>query len=129
MGFTMHYSEVEVSFLDTLVKINDQGLLEIDLYRKPTDRNGLLHFANNHPEATKRSLPCSQFKRVERIVSDPIVQSKRLDEMSAKFNQHNYPDKLLKDERARMTKPSTPRVHKSKRIACVTLSYPRFNNA
>lgn len=61
----------EVSFLDTMIKKGEGSHLEFDLYQKSTDRNRMLQYGSNHPITTKRLLPRSQFKRVERIVSDP----------------------------------------------------------
>ncbi|XP_073505335.1 uncharacterized protein [Phyllobates terribilis] len=87
-----------INFLDTLVIKDDQGLLKTDIYRKPTDRNTLLHFSSNHPESVKRAIPKSQFQRVKRIVTDTTLRDQRLREMSTKFQERGYPPQLLKQQ-------------------------------
>ncbi|CAJ0964687.1 unnamed protein product, partial [Ranitomeya imitator] len=37
LKFTIHYDPNQISFLDTLVRKDDQGLLSTDLFSKPTD--------------------------------------------------------------------------------------------
>lgn len=85
LEFTPHYSRKEITFLDTLVSKDDEGNLTFDLYQKSTDRNSLLLYSSNHQRATRESLPSSQFKRLQRIVSDPTQLDTRITEMTLKF--------------------------------------------
>ncbi|XP_075697305.1 uncharacterized protein LOC142742645 [Rhinoderma darwinii] len=98
LQFTLNLSSQEISFLDTLVKKNNTGHLVVDLYTKPTDRNGLLHFQSNHPYKTKTSLPKSQYKRISRIVTDETTRHTRLQEMTDKFKDRGYPSRILQQE-------------------------------
>ncbi|CAJ0965859.1 unnamed protein product [Ranitomeya imitator] len=84
LKFTMQHDTHRISFLDTLIYKEREGLLAIDIFTKPTDRNGLLHFTSCHPPSIKNSIPKSQFHRVERIVSDENLKKTRLTEMEHK---------------------------------------------
>ncbi|CAJ0956826.1 unnamed protein product [Ranitomeya imitator] len=74
LKFTIQYDTHKISFLDTLVYKERDGHLGIDLFTKATDRNGLLLFSSWHPPSIKRSIPKSQFHRVDRIVSNMDVK-------------------------------------------------------
>ncbi|CAJ0952549.1 unnamed protein product [Ranitomeya imitator] len=74
LQFTIHYDLDTVSFLDTRIIKHPDGILEIDLHVKETDRNSLLLFSSCHPRATRESLPLSQFNRITRIVSNPVTR-------------------------------------------------------
>ncbi|CAJ0947650.1 unnamed protein product [Ranitomeya imitator] len=119
--FTMTSSTEKVSFLDTLIFRDEQGNLKTDLYTKSTDRNSLLHYSSLHPVATKKSIPRSQFTRVQRIVTDPDLLQTRTDEMFLKFRERGYPVDLL-------TEAITPRVTKrplnNKRVPFVHVYHP-----
>lgn len=78
--FTMSHSDQSIQFLDTTVYKKD-NILYTDLFVKPTDRNNLLKYDSHHPHSTIKSLPYSQLLRVKRIVQDPNLVSKRLDEI------------------------------------------------
>ncbi|CAJ0961662.1 unnamed protein product [Ranitomeya imitator] len=108
LHFTMQYDPARISFLDTLVQRDDQGRLSTDIFSKPTDCNSLLHYSSSHPKATRNSLPRSQFTRVARIVSDRDVLPTRLDNMSEKFRERNYPQRLLDQEKSRVLQPQSP---------------------
>ncbi|CAJ0968038.1 unnamed protein product [Ranitomeya imitator] len=108
LEFTIHYDPNQISFLDTLVRKDDQGLLSTDLFSKPMDCNSLLHYSSSHPKATRNSLPRSRFTRVARIVSDPDILPTRLDNMSQKFRERNYPQRLLNQEKIRVLQPQSP---------------------
>ncbi|CAJ0946851.1 unnamed protein product [Ranitomeya imitator] len=108
LSFTIQYNMKEIPFLDTLVVKDDVGLLSLDLYGKPTDRNNLLHYSSCHPRATRNSLPRSQFTRVSRIVTDAAMRDVRLNAMSDKFKERQYPTRLLEREKIRATTPLSP---------------------
>ncbi|CAJ0968529.1 unnamed protein product [Ranitomeya imitator] len=65
LKFTLQHNTKNISFLDTMVFKNIDGTLSTDLYTKTTDRNSL-QFTSFHPLAVKKSIPISQFQRVER---------------------------------------------------------------
>ncbi|XP_044139139.1 uncharacterized protein LOC122929581 [Bufo gargarizans] len=115
LQFTIHYNNSSIAYLDTVVTINSQGKLKTDLYRKDTDRNSLLHFSSFHPPMTKKSLPCSQLKRIQTIVDDPVTLTKRADEMKQRFRTRGYPEHTLKtnisNKNPRNNKKRIPFVH------------------
>lgn len=69
---------------------------------KPTDRNNLLRYNSHHPKAMIQSLLYSQLLRVKRLVEDPSLAEKRLDEMCLKFTQRAYPRPLIQKHRVRV---------------------------
>ncbi|CAJ0965033.1 unnamed protein product [Ranitomeya imitator] len=108
LQFTIHYDLKQISFLNTLVCKDNQGHISTDLYSKPTDCNSLLHYSSSHPKATRNSLPHSQFTRVANIVSIPDMLSTRLEDMSQKIRERNYPQNLLDHEKSRALQPQSP---------------------
>ncbi|CAJ0946582.1 unnamed protein product [Ranitomeya imitator] len=113
-------SSTQVNFLDTLVMKDELGTLKTDLYTKPTDRNSLLHFQSLHPIATKKSIPRSQFQRVQRIVTEPNLLKIRTDEMYSKFRERGYPPNLLTDA---INPPTTVHPSANKRVPFVHTSH------
>ncbi|XP_077139819.1 uncharacterized protein LOC143804976 [Ranitomeya variabilis] len=125
LGFTLQHDNSKISFLDTLIYKERDGRLSIDLYTKPTDRNGLLYFTSCHPPSIKNSIPKSQFHRVERIVSDDKIKKTRLGEMEQKFSNRGYPQHIL-TEAQRNTSVVRPKDNR-KRIPFVSTFHP-FSN-
>ena len=66
---TMEYSEEGVTFLDTRVYLVN-GVIETDLYIKPTDRHLYLHSKSDHPSQMKRAIPYGLGIRLKSICSD-----------------------------------------------------------
>ncbi|CAJ0946011.1 unnamed protein product [Ranitomeya imitator] len=91
----MQKSNVSINFLDTMITLEADGNLDVDLYCKPTDKNSLLHYSSCHPRHVKQSLPISQYHRLSRIVSNEEKQAIRHHEMSVKFLQRGYPLRTL----------------------------------
>ncbi|CAJ0938687.1 unnamed protein product [Ranitomeya imitator] len=108
LQFTIHHDKKSVPFLDTRVLLDFQGHLTTDLYCKPTVCNSLLHYTSCHPRSIKNSLPRSQFNRVSRIVSDPIIRKDRLSTVAQKFQQRHYPNRLLQEEKTHALTPQSP---------------------
>ncbi|OCT69187.1 hypothetical protein XELAEV_18040497mg [Xenopus laevis] len=69
--------------------------IETSVYTKPTDRNQILHFHNNHPPHTKNSIPISQLMRVDKIVSNTEERARQRQLMCKKFMDRGYPGKVL----------------------------------
>ena len=66
--FTYKWSKHEIDFLDVKV-LNESGVLETDVFIKPTDSHQYLHYSSCHPGACKRSIPYAQAMRLRRICS------------------------------------------------------------
>ena len=94
--FSMETSKVEISFLDSMVKL-ENGKIVRDLYCNPTDRNNFLPFNSAHPYHCKKGLPYGQFLQLRRICSrdeDFLEQSAK---KAALLLQKQYPMELLID--------------------------------
>ncbi|CAJ0966626.1 unnamed protein product, partial [Ranitomeya imitator] len=103
LSFSMQKSTISINFLDTMITLEADGNLDVDLYCKPTDKNCLLHYSSCHPRHVKQSLPISQYHRLSRIVSNEGKQAIRHQEMSVKFLQRGYPLKTLQKARTNIT--------------------------
>ena len=66
--FTYKWSKHEIEFLDVKV-LNYSGVLEKDVFIKPTDTHQYLHSSSCHPGACKRSIPFAQAMQLRRICS------------------------------------------------------------
>jgi len=89
--FTMYSSAAQVSFLDTLVCLNQDGTLSTRVYRKPTDTQSYLRYDSSHPRFCKDSIPYSQFLRIRRICSELSDFDKTALDMSRAFIERGYP--------------------------------------
>ncbi|CAJ0924292.1 unnamed protein product [Ranitomeya imitator] len=125
LKFYIQHDMERISFLDTLVCKQHNGVLAIDLFSKPTDRNSLLHFRSCHPPAMKKAIPKSQFQRVSMIVSDESTKIRRLNEMQDKFHTRGYPTATL--AMARQGGTSMRANDSGKRIRFVSTYHP-FSN-
>jgi hypothetical protein len=113
--FTSEHSHKEVTFLDTLVKIDDNHKLYTDLYCKPTDSHNYLLYDSAHPTHLKNSLPYSQLLRIRRICSHLTDFDKNAIEISRHFLRRNYPPQIVEEaiikvrrtERSTLLQPST----------------------
>ena len=83
-------------FLDIRFRF-DNGTLFTDLYRKPTDSDGFLHFSSVHPPHMFASVVYSQVVRYRRIINSDDVLEVRLKELYNRFVKCSYPKKMLDD--------------------------------
>ena len=93
--FTMDYSTKQISFLDTLVKIDQSGNLYTDLFTKTTDSHSYLRYDSAHPPHCKKNLPYGQFLRLRRICSKPSDFLKHTKEMKTHFIERGYPKRVV----------------------------------
>ncbi|XP_041419176.1 uncharacterized protein LOC121393785 isoform X1 [Xenopus laevis] len=92
--YTIHPNTIQ--FLDIELRLHNNQL-DFTLFRKPTDKNTLLHYDSCHPPSMKKSLPISQFCRVLRNNSDICAAECQLEEMWLRFKERGYPDRLLQE--------------------------------
>ena len=66
--FTMEMEENNsLSFLDTLVKRGDGGMIDFSVYRKPTHMDRYLQYSSHHPSHVKRGMVSGLFHRARAI--------------------------------------------------------------
>ena len=94
LKFTIASHQTSMNFLDIMV-IKDNNRLFMDLYRKPTDRNALLHGESYHPTPLKKGIPMGQFKRIRRICSKDDTFQKHTRDLEDRFKQRGYPDQWI----------------------------------
>ena len=66
--FSYKWLQHEIEFLDVKV-LNESGVLETDVFIKPTDSHQYLHHSSCHPGACKRGIPFAQAMQLHRICS------------------------------------------------------------
>ena len=87
--FTYKWSKHEIDFLDVKV-LNESGMLETDVFIKPTDSHQYLHSSSCHPGACKRSIPFAQAMRLRRICSKSAYFEKRAGELVRFLMERGY---------------------------------------
>jgi hypothetical protein len=87
--FTSSHSPNNVPFLDVNVFIND-GIIETDLYCKPTDKHQHLLFSSCHPCHTKKAIPFSLALRLRRICSTDQAFNTRSAELTSYLLKRGY---------------------------------------
>jgi peptide-methionine (R)-S-oxide reductase len=122
--FTFEYSQTSVNFLDTTIYIDNERKLRTTLYRKPTDKNLILHYTSRHPLHIKRNIIYNQALRYKRIISSPQKLNTELNTLVKIFRARGYPNRMIKQQitkacnipRAELLKdrPKPPKQTKSK---------------
>ena len=69
INFTADWSKISIIFLDVTVFITE-GIIETDLYAKPTDSHQYLLSSSCYPFYCKKGIPYSQALRLNRICSN-----------------------------------------------------------
>ena len=69
---TAHWSKTSIHFLDVTVSIAE-GVIETDLYVKPTDSHRYRLSSSCHPFNCKKGIPYSQALRLNRICSNKNI--------------------------------------------------------
>ena len=92
--FTSDYSRTEAVFLDTRVYLKD-GLIQTDLYTKPTNTHQYLDTRSCHPHHCKTAIPYSQALCLRRICSEDTNFKKRLEELNSHLRKRRYKDEDL----------------------------------
>ena len=80
-----------------MVSLKD-GLIETDLYTKPTDKHQYLLISSCHPTHTKRSIPYSLALRLRRICSDNDTYKQRCKELMDYLVNRGYELSFLKTQ-------------------------------
>jgi len=78
-------------FLDTLLKRNEDGRLNISIYRKSTHTDRYLHFKSHHLIHVKRGVVRCLHERARRIVSTERNLKKEMNHLSRVLMHNGYP--------------------------------------
>jgi hypothetical protein len=85
-----------IPFLDELVK-RENGKIETEVYRKPTDSGLYLNYNSNHPKAVKNGIANLLFCRAETHSSTPSSYKKAVKKVEKILQQNQYPTELIRN--------------------------------
>ena len=95
--FTAEYSLDKVNFLDVEV-IRSGNKLLTDLYIKLTDTHQYLEFSSCHVYHSKKSIPCSQALRFNRICWENRFFNKRCNQLECWLKDRGYNEKVVRQQ-------------------------------
>ena len=83
-----------IPFLDTSITIKN-GKIDLDLYKKETDRKQYLLRESCHPQSFTASIPFSLGLRIVRICTSEENRDLRLSELKNDLLERKYPEELI----------------------------------
>ena len=95
--FTADWSKTSINFLYVTVSIAE-GVIETDLYVKPTDSHQYLLSSSCHPFYCKKGIPYSQAIRLNRICSNNEFFDKRCNYLEKYLLERGYGEKMVRKE-------------------------------
>ena len=95
--FTVDWSKTSINFIDVTVSIAE-GVIETDLYVKPTDSHQYLLSSSCHPFYCKKGIPYSQALRLNRICSNNEFFDKRCNDLEKYLLERGYSEKMVRKE-------------------------------
>ena len=95
--FTAEWSKTSINFLDVTVSLIE-GVIETDLYVKPTDSHQYLQSSSCHPFHCKEGIPYSQALRLNHICSETNFFDKRCNDLERFLLERGYSSKLVQKE-------------------------------
>ena len=101
--FTAERSKTSINFLDVTVSLIE-GVIETDLYVKPTDSHQYLQSSSCHPFHCKKGIPYSQALRLNRICSETNSFDKRCNDLERFLLETEYSSKMVRKEILRARK-------------------------
>ena len=82
-------------FLETLLRRNDDGSLDITVHRKPTHTDRYLNFYSHHPIHVKRGLVKCLFDRAKSITTTQENLQKEEEHVAEALKQNGYPSTFI----------------------------------
>ena len=132
--FTAESSKTSINFLNVTVSLVE-GVIETDLYVKPTDSHQYLQSSSCHPFHCKKGIPHSQALRLNRICSETNSFDKRCNDLEIFLLERGYSSTLVRKEILRATKvPRNELLDKEKsegndsKLAINVTYYPVFRH-
>ena len=96
--FEFEISLKEVDFLDLHIYKDRSNKLQTTIFRKPTDKNLLLHFDSKHPLHQKRNLVYTQALRYRMLISTEAHLAKELRHFRRILEARGYPIKMIRQQ-------------------------------
>ena len=93
--FTADWSKTSINFLDVTVFIAE-GVIETDIYVKPTNNHPYLLSSSRHPFYCKECIPYSQALRLNRIFSNNEFFDKRCNDLEKYLLEKDYSEKMVR---------------------------------
>ena len=90
-----HSDKKQIAFLDTLIKLENNGSLTTELYMKPMAAAIILPFTSAHPIQSKRSVLYAQLLRAKRLGSSISAQERGMNKIESLFKSNGYPAKMI----------------------------------
>ena len=94
--FTWDWSRKNVNYLDVQV-INNNGVIETDLYTKPTDKHQYLLRTSCHPKGRQKIIPYAQALRLRLICSTSEAFEQRTADLTKFLVYRGYREKFVHD--------------------------------
>ena len=95
--FTAEWSKTSINFLDVTVSLI-KGVIETDLYVKPTDSHQYLQSSVCHPFHCKKCIPFSQALKLNCICSETNYFDKRCNDLERFLLGRGYSSELVQKE-------------------------------
>lgn len=93
--FEFTHSRTAINFLDLHIYKDAKNKLQTTIYRKPCNKNLLLHFKSDHPLQLKKSIIYSQALRLKRIISEPKNLQQELTFLARTLIARGYPRDII----------------------------------
>ena len=93
--FTAEWSKTFINFLDVTASLTE-GVIETDLYVKPTDSQQYLQSTSCHSFRRKKGIPFSQALRLNRICSETNSFGKHCNGLERFLLERGYSSKLVR---------------------------------
>jgi hypothetical protein len=101
--FTFETSQIEIPFLDTLVRIDPiSRRMYTTLYSKPTDTHSYVFFTSAHNKSMLTKSPYGQFLRLRRICTMEYDYDTESSTMIRHYLRRGYPQSLLIKHRKKL---------------------------
>ncbi|CAJ0957844.1 unnamed protein product [Ranitomeya imitator] len=96
LNIKLTYTHGHLNFLDVEIQVTAAGILNTDVYRKPTATNTLLHAQSSHLQSTIRGIPIGQHLRIKRICSTEENFQKQARELYSRFRERGYSHRTIR---------------------------------
>ena len=84
-----------VSFMDLDISIGGNHLLEYELHQKPSDSGVNLNYKSAIPKHVKLSVATEQFRRVDRLSSNPDAHRRGTEKIKILLRSNSYPEEAI----------------------------------